>query len=286
MKSKIKFYIPDYGYLSDTPLIKRNVLLAERIKDEGIGEVCIGRNATDEDVLLFHTNAYIEALRTGYPSELADSGQPWYETIYEDRKKCAGAVLDAIDESLRNGVSGALCLSGHHAMPYKGGAISVLNDIGIGILYAKTKVNKVLMLDLDMHFSNGTTSGISNVKDIFLFDYHGHASHFFHPDTLHLFRNLSEEPYGSFYLNMLRKELPSVIDQFQPNLCIYLSGMDVYKGSSNAKLFLTERDILLRENLYSPNLQREKFLLPTFMEGDIFQKKLHQASIILQLKLL
>jgi len=273
MNSKVKFYIPDYGKLADIDLIKRNVILAKRIKDEGIGEVINSRCATDNEVLLFHTNRYIDALKTGYPSELADSGQPWYETMYEDRKKCAGAVLDAIDESLVNGISGALCLSGHHALPDKGGAISVLNEIGIGVMYAKNKVSKIIMLDLDMHFSNGTTIGISNVEDVFLFDYHGHASNLSHPDTPHLFRNLSEEPYGGFYLKMLRKELPGVIDQFQPSLCIYLSGVDVYRGSANAKLYLSERDIELREEFVFNQFAERKIPIAYMHGGGYFSEE-------------
>jgi acetoin utilization deacetylase AcuC-like enzyme len=117
MNLKVKFYIPDYGNIADMSMIKRNVILAERIKNEGIGEVINSRSATDNEVLLFHTNKYIDALKTGYPSEIASSGLNWYETIYEDIKKRAGAILDAIDESLVNGISGALCSGGHHALP-------------------------------------------------------------------------------------------------------------------------------------------------------------------------
>ena len=273
MNLKVKFYIPDYGNIADMSMIKRNVILAERIKNEGIGEVINSRSATDNEVLLFHTNKYIDALITGYPSEIACSGRNWYETMYEDEKKCVGAILDAIDESLVNGISGALCRGGHHALPDQGGALGVLNGIGIGIMYAKNKVNKIIMLDLDMHFSNGTTIGISKVEDVFLFDYHGHASNFNHPDTTHLFRNLSKERYGGFYLNMLRKELPEVIDQFQPNLCIYLSGMDVYKGSSNAKLFLSERDIELREEFVFNQFAERKIPIAYMHGGGYFSEE-------------
>jgi acetoin utilization deacetylase AcuC-like enzyme len=248
-------------------------MVAERIKNEGIGEVVKSRSATDHEVLLFHTNTYVDALKTGIPDEIASSGLNWYTTIYEDKKNCAGAILDAVDESLVNGISGALCLGGHHAFPDQGGALSVLNEIGIGIMYAKSKVNKTIMLDLDMHFSNGTTIGLAKVEDVFLFDYHGHASNFNRPNIPHLFRNLSEEPYGGFYLNMLRKELPRVLDQFQPNLCIYLSGMDVFKGSSNAKLFLTERDIELREEFVFHQFAERKIPIAYMHGGGYFSEE-------------
>jgi acetoin utilization deacetylase AcuC-like enzyme len=273
MNSKVIFYIPDYGNSADANMIKRNLILAERIQSDGIGEVILSRSASDDEVMLFHASNYIDAVKTGYPLELASSGQHWYESIYEDKKKCVGAILDAIDESLVNGISGALCSGGHHALPDQGGALGVLNGIGIGIMYAKNKVNKIMMLDLDMHFSNGTTIGLSNVEDIFLFDYHGHASNFNRPDTPHLFRNLAEEPYGGFYLNMLRKELPAVIEQFKPDLCIYLSGMDVYKGSQNAKLFLSEKDIKLREEIVFNQFAERKIPIAYMHGGGYFSEE-------------
>jgi len=247
VNSKILFYAPDYRHLAGLPMIKRRFILAERIKNEGFGTVVTGRSATDEDVLSFHTPEYVDALKTGYPDEIASSGLHWSETLYEDAKKNSGSLLDAIDESLTHGISGSLGSGGHHASPDRGGALSVLNEIGIGVMYAKKRVQRVLMLDLDMHFSNGTTIGLADVQNIFLYDYYGQAHNFNRPNISHLFRDLSGEPYGASYLNMLRNELPRTIDQFQPNLCIYLSGMDVYKGSANARLFLTEKDIQSRE---------------------------------------
>ncbi|HPD57534.1 MAG TPA: hypothetical protein PKW17_09875 [Smithellaceae bacterium] len=247
MNSKMLFYIPEYRPLADIPMIKRRFILAEKIKSEKIGTVVTGRSATDEDVLSFHTPEYVDALRTGYPDEIASSGLHWSETLYEDAKKNTGSLLNAIDESLSKGVSGALGLGGHHALPEHGGALSVLNCIGIGVMYAKKRVQRVLMLDLDMHFSNGTTIGLADAENVFLFDYYGQAYNFNRPNIPHLFRDLSGEPYGASYLNMLRNELPRTIDQFQPNLCIYLSGMDVYRGSANARLLLTEKDIQDRE---------------------------------------
>ena len=247
MNSKMLFYTPDYRPSSNIPMIKRRFILAERIKNEEIGTVVTGRSATDEDVLSFHTPEYVDALKTGYPDEIASSGLHWSETLYEDSQKNTGSLLDAIDESLVHGISGSLGSGGHHAAPDRGGALSVLNEIGIGVMYAKKIIQRVLMLDLDMHFSNGTTIGLADAENVFLFDYYGQAYNFNRPNIPHLFKDLSGEPYGASYLSILRNDLPRTIDQFQPNLCIYLSGMDVYRGSANARLLLTEKDIQDRE---------------------------------------
>jgi len=255
----INFYIPNHNKeLREAPLIMRNYLVAEKIKSENMGRVHIGRMASDEEILKFHTEKYINALITGEPYELANSAFTWEPGIYEAYKKNAGAFLDAIEDAMQNGLSGVLTLGGHHAEPGVGGALSVFNEIGISVHYVKNICSKVFVLDLDMHFGNGTTIGFLKDEKIFLFDYHGHASKFFHPDTPHLFRNLSENPYGSYYLSMLKQELPKAFDEFKPDFCIYLSGMDVFLGSSNATLLLNVDDIAKRENFVFEEIFKRK----------------------------
>jgi acetoin utilization deacetylase AcuC-like enzyme len=104
------------------------------------------------------------------------------------------------------------------------------------------------VLDLDLHFGNGTAAGFPNDPDLFLFDYHGHAQDFFEPDTPHLFRNLASEPEGATYLARLKEELPAALDKFKPDFCLYQAGMDVFSGSSNPHLRLGVRDIEERED--------------------------------------
>ena len=267
------FYIPNNKHPAEANMTKRNLLLAEMIVNEGLGKVAAGRAASDEEVLLFHTPEYVEAVKTGYPDTLASSGQHWYETIYDDMKNITGSMLDAIDEALMNMVSGSLAGGGHHATPDSGGALSVLNHAAIGVMYAKRKVGRVFMLDLDLHFSNGTTIGLADVQDVFLFDYHGQAYNFSRPNIPHLFRKLSGSPSGMFYLKMLKSELPRAIDQFRPDLCIYLSGMDVYKGSHNARLFLSEKDIESREEFVFNQFAERKIPVAYTHGGGYFSEE-------------
>jgi acetoin utilization deacetylase AcuC-like enzyme len=73
----------------------------------------------------------------------------------------------------------------------------------------------VLVLDLDAHFGNGTAASFPNDPDLFLFDFHGHASDFWHPDTPHLFKSFRDESDARLYLQALRKELPRVLGEFR-----------------------------------------------------------------------
>ena len=138
---------------------------------------------------------------------------------------------------------------GHHAYPDHGGALSPVNDIAIGVHYLRRRgVRRVLVLDLDAHFGNGTAVCLPNDPELFLFDFHGHASDFWNPDTAHLFKNFHNEPDARLYLQTLRKELPRVLAEFKPEFCIYAAGMDVFSGTPNPPLRLRTPDIEKRES--------------------------------------
>jgi acetoin utilization deacetylase AcuC-like enzyme len=137
---------------------------------------------------------------------------------------------------------------GHHAYPDHGGAPSPVNDMAIGVHHLRRRgIRRVLVLDLDAHFGNGTAASFPNDPDLFLFDFHGHASDFWHPDTLHLFKNFRDEPDARLYLQALQKELPNVLGEFRPEACLYAAGMDVFSGTPNPPLRLRVPDIEKRE---------------------------------------
>ena len=137
--------------------------------------------------------------------------------------------------------------------------MSPVNDIAIGVHYLRTKgIRRVLVLDLDAHFGNGTVASFPDDPDLLLFDFHGHASDFGHPDTPHLFKNFRNEPDAKLYLQALRKELPRVLDEFQPQACLYAAGMDVFSGTPNPPLRLKIPDIEKRETFVFETLSSQK----------------------------
>ena len=84
-------------------------------------------------------------------------------------------------------------------------------------------------------------------RDLFLFDFHGQASDFRSPETLHYFKNFRGEPDGRSYLRTLRKALPEVLAEFRPEACLYGAGMDVFSGTPSPPLRLRIPDIEERE---------------------------------------
>lgn len=240
----------DYGPLAEMPVFRRHGLVGRLAVEAGIAEVRPAGPNRQVDLTLFHTPQYLQALRTGEPDSLASTAFPWFPGIYDVAVSRTAGFFDAVDAAIATqAAAGFLGNGGHHAPPGRGGALGVVNEIGLGARYALRQELRVFVLDLDLHFGNGTAMGLGSEPGAFLFDYHGHASDFFEVEADHLFRNLKSEPTGKVYLSRLGAELPAALDRFRPDLCLYLAGMDVFGGTPNAHLKLSFEDIERRENL-------------------------------------
>lgn len=244
----LRLFLPDYGPLAERDVYRRHIVAGERAALEGIAILTPSRRASIGDLSSVHAPEYVEALRTGEPSNLASTGGEWFPGSIDVSLSVLGAFFDAIDSALTEGVSGMLGGGGHHAYPTQGGALSPVNDLAIGVHYLRRRgIRRVLVLDLDAHFGNGTTASFPADPDLFLFDFHGHASDFWHPDTPHLFKNFRDEPDARLYLRTLQKELPATLEAFRPEVCLYAAGMDVFSGTPNPPLRLKMPDIEKRE---------------------------------------
>src|SRR5664279_3978590 len=226
---KLRLFVPDYGVFAEKDVHRRHIVVGERAEAEGIATVECAPTASAEELSLVHTPEYVEALKSGEPYELASTGGDWFQGFLEISLSVLGNYLGAIDAALMDGVAGVAAGGGHHAFPDHGGALCPINDVAIGIHHLRRKgIRKVLVLDLDAHFGNGTAACIPNDPEVFLFDFHGPSSKFWNLDTPHLFKNFQGEPDASLYLRTLQKELPRVLDEFQPEICIYGAGKDVF----------------------------------------------------------
>lgn len=255
----LSLFVPDFGPLADQEIYRRHLVVGERAEAEGLATLRHRQNAGIEELLLVHTPEYVEALQSGCPLALASTGLTWFPGSLDVALSVLGAFLGALDTALVEGVAGMLGGGGHHAYPEHGGALSPVNEIAIGVHYLRRRgLNRVLVLDLDAHFGNGTVASFQSDPELFLLDYHGRASDFWHPDTPHCFRDFRLEPDGQQYLRSLRKELPRVLDDFQPEVCLYLAGMDVFSGTSNPPLRLRIAEIEKRESLVFNELSRRK----------------------------
>ncbi len=114
-----------------------------------------------EDLARVHAQAYLDAVRTGEPRALAESQKfPWSPALWPSVLLTNGGALAAARRALGDGVAAALASGFHHAHADHGEGFCTFNGLVVAaeVLRAEGRLRRVAVLDLDLHYGNGTAS--------------------------------------------------------------------------------------------------------------------------------
>jgi acetoin utilization deacetylase AcuC-like enzyme len=188
-----------------------------------------------------HAHAYVEALRTGEPYDLAGSqGFSWDEGIWDMAVNSTAGVLAAVDEALATGGSSGSLSSGlHHARRAGGEGYCTVNGLAMAATRATELVSgTVVVLDLDAHCGGGTNELIGGDGRILHLDLSTSSFDSYSPDgddELTVLRGPSDVEY----LEHVHGYLGRIPDD--TGLVIYNAGMDPHPGVSAEGLAQRER---------------------------------------------
>jgi len=141
--------------------MRKFALVAEQLRQRPGFEICFPGRVTEQDLLRVHTPGYVTAMKTGMPRQLAESQKfPWSPELFSSVQLTNGAVLAASRIALKDGVSGALASGFHHAFSDHGEGFCTFNGLVIALeaLRAEGFIQSAAILDLDLHYGNGTAS--------------------------------------------------------------------------------------------------------------------------------
>jgi acetoin utilization deacetylase AcuC-like enzyme len=124
------------------------------------------REATDEEILRFHSKEHLEKIRAQNELYASETGMytPMGRGSFEIAKLSAGGVIEAIDAVLDAKVNNAYALvrpPGHHALADMGMGFCIFGNAVIAGLHALEvrKLDRIVTVDWDVHHGNGTQSG-------------------------------------------------------------------------------------------------------------------------------
>ncbi len=138
------------------------------------------RDVTEEEMLLCHKQAYLRTaqhdVQAGYTS-LTTGDTDITPNSWEVARRAAGGVLNAVDAVVTGKARNAFCAvrpPGHHATPSRGMGFCLLNNIAIGARYAQRKhgIERVMIVDWDVHHGNGTQDIFYSDPTVFFFSTH------------------------------------------------------------------------------------------------------------------
>jgi len=183
-----------------------------------------------------------EARRTGFPITR--------ELI--DREVCiVNGTLQCTMFALQFGVAMNIAGGTHHAFTYKGEGFCLLNDIAIAANYLlhKNLVNRILVVDLDVHQGNGTAQIFRNEPRVFTFSMHGRANYPLLKETSDLDIPLDDFTGDVQYLSILQNELGRLLDDVQPDFIFFQSGVDILKTDKLGRLWISREGCKHRDRI-------------------------------------
>lgn len=245
--------------------------LSQRVKASGIAELCIPDAATDEQILRCHDLDYLNKVKTGDLSrqEVRRTGFPWSPKMLERSRRSVGATIGACQSALNDGVAVNLAGGTHHACTDHGEGFCIFNDSAIAAreLQASGTVQRVVIIDCDVHQGNGTAQITAGDPTIFTFSIHGEKNFPFRKFPSDLDIGLPDGTEDDDYLEMVEEGVKRALFLANADLAIYISGADPYKHDRLGKLAITKAGLAARDRLVLSLLQAAGLPVAVTMGG-------------------
>ncbi len=213
--------------------IEKYLMLHEKLLREGImteKNVLEPQPASRDDLLLVHTEKYVEDLlglkRT--PS-IMRSELPITQEIVDSYLLATGGTILATRKAMDEGV--ALNVSGgfHHAFSDHAEGFCYANDIAIAIrrLQKDKTIQKAAVIDCDVHQGNGTAYIFQNDQNVFTFSIHQERNY---PVKQQSDQDIGLDDFtdDETYMAHIERVTPKILDEFEPDIVIYLAGADPF----------------------------------------------------------
>ena len=220
------------------------------------------RMATEEEVLRFHTPAYLGGVQALSDGEgVADpeafnfgpGDNPTYEGMYEAVLWSTGASVKGAELIASGEVDAAFSISGglHHAMPGYASGFCVFNDPVIAIDELLQHGMRVAYVDIDCHHGDGVQHAFYDSDQVLTISIHESAAFIF-PGTGFTQEtgagrgrgysvNVPLYPFTTddVYMWAFRETVPPLIEAFRPNAIVTQLGIDSHYNDPITHLALT-----------------------------------------------
>ena len=201
--------------------------------------------ATDEEILLVHSPAYLKKVKATATIESASLSADTLtcDRSYQVAAMAVGGTLEAIRQVIAGNLSHAVVFArppGHHAERNRAMGYCIFNNVAIGAMAARTALGlaRVMVVDWDLHHGNGTQHIFERDPSVFFFSSHQFPHY---PGTGHLtetglgsgegttmnvplIRGCGDGEFAALYQRLL----PLVAHAFKPDLILVSAGFDIH----------------------------------------------------------
>ncbi|WP_047042209.1 histone deacetylase [Vibrio mexicanus] len=185
-----------------------------------------------EQVKQTHCEDYVDSLVTGSlpAAKMRRIGFPWSDTLIQRTLTSSAGTLLTAELAVEHGI--AIHLSGgyHHAHRDYGSGFCLFNDLVIAANHALTheQVDKVLIVDSDVHHGDGTATLCADNPDIVTVSFHCEKNFPARKPGSDYDIGLAKETGDEEFLSHFADVVEMAINFHQPDLIIYDAGVDIH----------------------------------------------------------
>jgi acetoin utilization deacetylase AcuC-like enzyme len=222
-------------------------------------------------ITLTHEKAYWQKLKNLQltPKEMRRVGFPLTQELVQREITIVHGTMLCAEFALQFGVAMNIAGGTHHAFTNKGEGFCLLNDIAMASQYLLSKklVNRILVVDLDVHQGNGTAQIFKDDDRVFTFSVHGANNYPLVKETSDLDIGLPDKTNDDFYLSTLEVNLKNLIQKLEPEFIFFQSGVDILETDKMGRLSVTKDGCKARDRMVLETAKKNKIPIVASMGG-------------------
>ncbi len=211
--------------------------------------------ATIDQSCYVHTRAYVDRVKQHCEHEmLLDDDTPVVQESFDVALMSTGGVLRAVDAVMAGTVRNAFALvrpPGHHAIPNRSMGFCLFNNVAITARYLQREhgIDKVAIVDWDVHHGNGTQDTFYADASVFFFSIHqsplypgsGAVDERGSGDAVGTTLNAPMRPVSGddAYIEVFKTVLKPALLDFSPDFVIISAGFDAHQLDPLASINMT-----------------------------------------------
>lgn len=248
-------------------LLKEGLVARGLLRDEAVLDA---PRASDEELLRALTPDYLADLTAAVrvPS-VGRSELPINRTIIESMRHTAGGTILAAREAMRSGAAFHLGGGYHHGFADHAEGFCYINDIAVAAatLLTEASVQRIAVIDTDVHQGNGTAAIFRRVPEVFTFSIHQEDIYPRVKERSDLDIGLEAHPGEAHYLAELERGVKATLDLQQPDLVFYAAGADPFEDDQLGSLGLSFAAMAARDRLVLGECVRRRIPFVTVVAG-------------------
>ena len=225
---------------------------------------------SDETLKRAHSEKYINDIKnkTLNKNGIKKIGFPLVDSVIQRSLVATGGTVLASKLAINYGIACNTAGGSHHANFDSGAGYCVFNDVAVASQYLlnKTKIKKILILDLDVHQGNGNSDIFRDNKNVFTFSMHSKSNYPAKKSVSDLDIELEDNIEDQKYLELLKDNLNQLNNE-NFDFVFYIAGVDIHYDDRLGKLKISDDGIKQRDEIVTQNFFSKKVPLCGVLVG-------------------